>query len=122
MQLSTEEIAELTRLEHAMWTASLRYDRAFQHQRFATDFFEFGRSGKVYSRSESLIDAAPALEIQAHLDNLQIRRLDTHTVQVTYHSHQQQEDITLHARRSSIWSLVDGIWVMRFHQGTPYEP
>lgn len=122
MQLTAEEIAELTRLEEAMWTASSRYDPAFQSAHFAADFFEFGRSGNVYSRAQSLICEPLTQAIQAQLHNLAIRRLDTHTVQLTYDSHMQQDGATLFARRSSIWSLVDGTWVMRFHQGTPYEP
>ncbi|MGE8499724.1 MAG: hypothetical protein ACN6O6_19650 [Pseudomonas sp.] len=37
MQLTPEEIAELTGLEHAMWSAASRYDLQFQQQRFAAD-------------------------------------------------------------------------------------
>jgi hypothetical protein len=55
MQLSAEDITELTRLEEAMWIAASRYDAAFQQERFAPDFFEFGQSGRAYTR-EQIID------------------------------------------------------------------
>lgn len=27
-----------------------------------------------------------------------------------------------YSRQSSIWSRTESGWVMRFHQGTPYQP
>ena len=47
-----EDKAELTRLEQAMWRAETRLDLAFQEARFAPDFLEFGRSGRVYNRAQ----------------------------------------------------------------------
>lgn len=123
MSLTSEEIATLTMLEEAMWIGTSRYDLAFQERHLSADFFEFGRSGNLYSRSQSLLSESAGHDFQAQLplDDLRIRRLDTQTVQLTYNSHVQREGIVLHARRSSIWSQQDGTWVMRFHQGTPYD-
>ena len=55
MQLLAEDIAELTRLEEAMWIAGTRRDPLFQQERFASDFFEFGRSGRVYAREQVIL-------------------------------------------------------------------
>jgi hypothetical protein len=111
MQLSAEDIAELTRLEEAMWIATTRFDAAFQQERFAPDFFEFGRSGRVYAREQIILTGGGEIKARLPLDGLKVRLLDGATVQVT-----------VHARRSSIWTRTASGWVMRFHQGTPYEP
>jgi hypothetical protein len=122
MQLLPEDIAELTRLEEAMWTAATRLDAVFQQQRFASDFFEFGRSGRIYAREQVILAGGGEINARLPLDGLQIRRLDDSTAQVTYNSHVEHDGIVEHARRSSIWTRTDRGWVMRFHQGTPYEP
>lgn len=51
-ELSATDRAELTRLEEAMWTPDTRFDLQFQEARFALDFLEFGRSGRVYRRAD----------------------------------------------------------------------
>jgi hypothetical protein len=122
MQLSAEDIAELSRLEEAMWIAATRYDAAFQQERFAPDFFEIGRSGRVYAREQIILTGGEEIKAQLPLDGLKIRLLDGATVQVTYNSHVEHDGVVDHARRSSIWTRTAKGWVMRFHQGTPYEP
>jgi hypothetical protein len=122
MEISDHERAELTELEEAMWRAETRYDPVFQSNRFATDFVEFGRSGRVYTRSQTIqADPAPGpIYAQLPLDQLHMRCLAPGTVLITYNSHVQMGSTVAHARRSSIWSRCNGQWVMRFHQGTPY--
>jgi hypothetical protein len=122
MQLSAEDIAELTRLEEAMWIAATRFDAAFQQERFAPDFFEIGRSGRVYTREQMILTGGGEIKARLPLDGLTIRRLDQATAQVTYNSRVDYDGVVEHARRSSIWTRTDGGWVMRFHQGTPYDP
>jgi hypothetical protein len=122
MPLQPEDIAELTRLEEAMWTAASRFDAAFQQQRFAPDFLEFGRSGRIYAREQVIETGGGEIKARLPLDGLRIRSLDASTAQVTYNSHVAYGAVVEHARRSSIWSRTDNGWVMRFHQGTPYEP
>ena len=50
--LSEEDRCELIQLDEAMWRAETRFDPAFQALRFADDFVEFGRSGRVYDRAQ----------------------------------------------------------------------
>ena len=120
--ITAQEQADLTALEEAMWMASTRYDAAFQAACFAEDFVEFGRSGAIYAREQIVLAAANQQDIleQLPLDNLQFRRLDVHTVLLTYNSLVQVGAEHLHARRSSVWTWQGDPWVMRFHQGTPY--
>ncbi|RYD39694.1 MAG: DUF4440 domain-containing protein [Verrucomicrobiaceae bacterium] len=120
--LSEEDRAELTRLEEAMWRPETRFDAGFQQKHFAPDFFEFGRSGRVHSRQQSV--SVPPQEIRAVLPlaNLVVRLLDRDTAQVTYDSQVEYGEATEHGRRSSIWSRTSSGWVMRFHQGTSFTP
>jgi hypothetical protein len=120
--LSEEDSAILTRLEEDMWREVTRFDRAFQEQRFATDFFEFGRSGRVYTRKQIIrVDSQP-IDAVLPLQNLAIRPIDRNTVQVTYDSQVRYDSVVEYGRRSSIWSRTESGWVLRFHQGTPYQP
>jgi hypothetical protein len=121
-QLSEEDKAEITRLEEAMWRGETRFNLMFQETRFAQDFFEFGRSGRVYHRQQVIFSETQEIAARFPLENLSIRLLDVNTVQVTYDSHVEYDGVVEHARRSSIWSRGEQGWVMRFHQGTPYGP
>lgn len=122
LTLSEEDRAILTRLEEDMWREVTRFDQTFQEQRFAADFFEFGRSGRVYNRDQIIrLDSQP-IHAVLPLPNLAIRLLDKNTAQVTYNSQVEYDGIIEYGRRSSIWSRTESGWVMRFHQGTPYQP
>lgn len=122
LTLSEEDRSLLTRLEEDMWREVTRFDQTLQEQRFAADFFEFGRSGRVYTRDQSIrLDTQP-IHAVLPLPNLAIRLLDKNTAQVTYNSQVEYHGILEYARRSSIWSRTESGWVMRFHQGTPYQP
>ncbi len=120
--MTAEDRAELTQLEEDMWREGTRYDSAFQERRFALDFIEFGRSGRVYSREQVICTDSQQIQAMLPLANLSIRLLDTNTAQVTYDSQVTHDGAVQYAHRSSIWSRIGGIWVMRFHQGTPYVP
>ena len=120
-KLRPEDKTELTRLEEAMWRPDTRFDLAFQQARFAEDFVEFGRSGRVYSRAEIIRTDKNAIEATLPLQGLEFRQLDKHTVLLTYNSEAVYDGVREHARRSSIWSRTPSGWVMRFHQGTPYN-
>lgn len=121
-QLSELDRAELTRLEEGMWQAASRFDEQFQDTRFAQDFFEFGRSGRVYVREQAIRAAASPLPAQLPLANLKIRALDRDTAQVTYDSVVHYDSGVEYAHRSSIWTRAEVGWVMRFHRGTAYDP
>lgn len=119
--LAEADRIELTRLEEGMWN-DLRFDRSFIEQRFAPDFFEFGRSGRTYTREQSLAVPAEPIRAVIPLPNLRIRLLDGTTAQVTYDSAVTYGGVVEYAHRSSIWTRASSGWIMRFHQGTPYYP
>lgn len=105
-----------------MWRAASRFDLTFQEQRFASDFVEFGRSGRIYTRGQAIRTEASPIQAKLPLPNLKLRVLDANTVQVTYDSEATYDGVVEYAHRSSIWSRTEGRWVMRFHQGTPFQP
>lgn len=120
--LSDADRAELTRLEEAMWRSETRFDRSFQERHFASDFAEFGRSGRVYCREEVIRSDYSPIRAKLPLPALAFRVLDEDTVQLTYDSEAIYDGEVEHAHRSSIWSRSRSGWIMRFHQGTPFYP
>lgn len=105
-----------------MWREATRFDATFQEQRFAADFVEFGRSGRVYTREQIIRSDSQPIQAVLPLPNLAIRLLARDVAQVTYNSQVEYDGTVEYARRSSIWSRTEQGWVMRFHQGTPYNP
>jgi hypothetical protein len=122
MPLSDSDRAQLTELEESMWQATTRFDLAFMERSLAPDFFEFGRSGRMWSREQTLDMAGRTIDATLPLPNLRIRLLDADTVHLTYDSEVVSDGMVEHAHRSSIWSRTAGGWVLRFHQGTPFRP
>ena len=62
MELSSRDRSDLERLEEGLWRADVRFDRKHMDAILAPDFFEFGRSGRIYRREDTLdIPAQPIL-------------------------------------------------------------
>jgi hypothetical protein len=120
LEISKEDHAALSRLEEDMWREETRFDMHFMERTLARDFFEFGRSGRTYTREQSLAVPRQPTEAIFPLPNLRIRLIDEDTAQITYDSAVTYDGIVEHGHRSSIWSRTSHGWVMRFHQGTPY--
>jgi hypothetical protein len=87
----------------------------------APDFFEFGRSGRVYQRVDTLAVPPQPIDAVFPLPDFKARLLDQNVAQVTYNSAVTYDGVVLYARRSSIWSRTPNGWVLRFHQGTPIQ-
>lgn len=107
---------QLIELEWALWRAETRFDREFMERTLAEDFREFGRSGRVYERAETL--AVTGDSIEASLRDFQFSMLADDVALLTYVSEVQHQALEL-ANRTSIWVRRDGRWQLRFHQGTP---
>lgn len=110
----------LRQLEESLWRSATRFDSEYMDAILAPDFFEFGRSGRIYGRASCL--AIPVQEINAEipLPQFQVRFLNADTALVTYVSIvRYQDQDTVLANRSSHWSRTETGWILRFHQGTP---
>ena len=112
-----DDIKEIEQLEEALWKSDTRYDLNFQEKRFAPDFFEFGRSGRTYEREQMIRTDQPEIRATLPLKNFKVRKIDEYTILVTYISEVQYDSLE-RGNRSSLWSMFDDGWKLRFHQGT----
>ena len=118
------DVETLTRLEESLWQAETRYDPILMDQLFADDFFEFGRSGRVYTREDLILPASAKrpIDMRLPLPRLRFTVIETNSVLLTYVSEVRRESGEVErANRSSIWSRHNGAWKLRFHQGTPIQ-
>ena len=118
MELSEQDRQTLERLEEGLWRAETRFDRAWMERILAPGFFEFGRSGRVYSREDTLGIAARPIEARLPLANLDVRLLSPDVAQVTYTSVETYRGEEQVANRSSLWSRTEDGWQLLFHQAT----
>ena|ERR1700733_14812247 len=117
-------LAILRELESQIYKPEVRRDRAKLDALAHPDFFEFGSSGKSYSRSD-IIELLP-LDTSNNLvwaQDWSVQPLGEGFALLTYKSAHELPDGTLerHALRSSVWALTAQGWQILFHQGTPTE-
>lgn len=122
MQIGEDDRAALERLEESLWREETRFDRAWMEKLLASDFFEFGRSGRVHDRAAVLGVERQPIAAVLPLPDFSIRMLNATTAQVTYNGIVASRGMTEFSRRSSIWSKSSDGWRLRFHQGTPHQP
>jgi hypothetical protein len=121
LTLSNEDRKVLQLLEEELWREETRFDIPFMEQVLAEDFFEFGRSGRVYNRDDILAAPGQPLDAVLPLPNFDVRLLTEDVVLVSYNSVITYDGVLEKGRRSSIWSRTSTGWELRFHQGTPYD-
>lgn len=122
MEIWSEERETLERLEEELWHEETRFDMQRMNKLIAHDFFEFGRSGRIYSKQDILAVARQPIDAILPLPEFYFRLLEENIAQVTYHSAITHNGVVEYARRSSIWSRTTSGWLLRFHQGTPFQP
>ena len=85
------------------------------------DLFEFGQSGTVWSRQQTIDMLAQERPMEGSLTDLSVRSLVADVTLVTYRAvgRDPASGNEWHSLRSSVWKLTDGRWQMIFHQGTP---
>ena len=121
MELSSQDRRDLERLEEGLWRADVRFDRKRMDDILAPDFFEFGRSGRIYRREDTLDIPAQPILAKLPLMEFRARLLDASVAHVTYVSAVTYDGMEELANRSSIWSRTESGWQLRFHQGTAIE-
>lgn len=118
MELSTQDEEDLQLFEEGLWRTETRFDSRWMDEVLAPDFFEFGRSGRVYGRQDTLETEAQPIDAELPLADFRVRLLDSNIAQVTYVSAVTYDGVQELANRSSIWSRTENGWRLRFHQGT----
>ncbi len=119
IELRSEEKRELEQLEEGLWIAETRFDRGWMERTLAPDFFEFGRSGRVYRREDTIGIESHPIDARLPLKNFDARLLTPDVALVTYISAVTYSGIEDFGNRSSIWTRTENGWQLRFHQGTP---
>ncbi len=118
MELSRRDKEDLRLLEEGLWHEETRFDPRWMDEVLAPDFFEFGRSGRVYTRQDTIDIEAQPIDAALPLADFCARLLDTDIAHVTYVSAVTYDGVRELANRSSIWSRAGNGWRLRFHQGT----
>lgn len=107
-------------LEESLWQSETRFNDEYMERVLAPDFFEFGRSGRIYTRAETIHSSYVKIRCKLPLKNFEIHPLGDLIVLVTYVSEVLYEEREF-TNRSSIWSKTPSGWQIRFHQGTPVK-
>ena len=115
MELSEQDRQTLERLEEGLWRAETRFDRAWMERILAPGFFEFGRSGRVYNREDTLGITARPIDARLPLADFDVRLLSPDSAQVTYTSVETYKGEEQVANRSSLWSRTEHGWQLLFH-------
>jgi hypothetical protein len=121
INLTNDDVELLRKLEEELWREETRFDQPRMDEVIAEDFFEFGRSGRVYRREDTLAIPRHPIHAALPLPGFNARLLGRDVAQVTYNSAVTYDGVVYHARRSSIWSRTGAGWILRFHQGTPFN-
>ncbi|MEK7544918.1 MAG: nuclear transport factor 2 family protein [Patescibacteria group bacterium] len=117
MKISIQELSALLPLEESLWKAETRFDREHMNQILAPDFFEFGRSGRIYTREEALNAPPQKINAELPLKNFQAHTISDDVALVTYISEVTYDELEI-ANRSSLWCKTGTEWKLVFHQGT----
>ena len=111
--MTTEET--LIALEKSLHDPAVRADSQSVSSLLSTDFFEFGASGRVWSREAILAELATEDPAQITSRDYTCQPLSPDVTLLTYIS----ETPTRRVLRSSLWRLEGDTWRIVFHQGTP---
>ena len=85
-ELTAEDRQLLQRLEEELWRTETRFDLSRMEEIIAKDFFEFGRSGRIYQRADTLSVPSTPIRSGDSTSDFDARLLDEGVAQVTYHS------------------------------------
>lgn len=110
----------LFELEKQLHSSEVRSDPSRIATLLCPDFYEFGSSGKVWTR-EAILKSLPAEDGKTKIESRDYKAtsFSEDVVLVTYISVRVTEGKdTQEFLRSSIWRNHSGNWKMAFHQGT----
>lgn len=87
----------------------------------ADDFMEFGSSGSVYRKPNTLANlTANTDKVVYEVGDFEAKELSENFVLTTFKTKRTINDIdVVVSLRSSIWKKTNGNWQIFFHQGTP---
>lgn len=109
---------EVVELERTLLDPAVRGDARRLDELLHPEFVEIGASGRLRNREAIRAEllAAPALE--ADCEPLSVLTLAPGVVQLVYRCTARVDGESRRSLRSSVWERVDGVYRIRFHQGT----
>ncbi len=119
--MTKEQTETFYNLETSLHKKEVRNSREKVSALIADDFVEFGKSGGIFHKVDTLEGLAnETLELQITVSDFSARELSPEVVLVTYTASMLDSDnvTVVSTNRSSVWVLRDGKWQMAFHQGT----
>ncbi|MGV8934881.1 MAG: DUF4440 domain-containing protein [Gallionellaceae bacterium] len=117
MSLEASTDKTLQDLELSLLQASVR-SSARVAELLAEDFVEFGSSGKIYNKAQSIALLQAEKSYEFTVSQFSVKLLAPDFALLTYRAHRHSEP-ALNTLRSSIWVQRQGRWQIVFHQGTP---
>lgn len=118
MQINNEDLEKLKELEESLWIAITRFDQEYMNRILSPLFFEFGRSGRIYKRDETLNAIYQKINVVLPLKEFHVHPISDDVVLVTYKSEVTYDKLEI-SNRSSLWLKTSKGWQLQFHQGTP---
>ena len=110
------DLDRLRELEESLWRSKTRYDAAHLDRVLHPAFFEFGQSGRSWTRANLATEGDP-IAVELPLPAYHAELIAPDVALVRYES--RQLDGSGAANRSSVWIRTPDGWRLRFHQGTP---
>jgi len=121
MDASVPVEQQLRELEEHLMRPEVRKSSADVDALLAEDYIEIGSSGRVFDKYQAIESLRAESPVRRSLTDFKVTPLAPGVILTNYRAIRygvsgEQPTFSL---RSSIWTLVDGRWQMRFHQGTP---
>jgi hypothetical protein len=122
--MNTSEMAAITShlraCEEALIDPAVRRDCARVSAMLAEDFVEFGSSGRLWSRHQILHLLSTEKFEPPAIEDFRCRAIADGVVLACYTTVRINAATGRRSAvlRSSLWTHVSGVWLLRFHQGT----
>jgi hypothetical protein len=107
--------AHVQQLEEKLLKSEIRTSPEELSLLLKDDFFEFGSSGRIWTKSDCIGEEGIGA-VNMILSDFDMHQLSEDTVLTTYRIFDEGREE--HTLRSSIWKYTNGRWQMFFHQGT----
>ena len=112
----------LVSLENKLLSAAVRKSAEEIAQLLADDYLEYGSSGKVYNKKDTIeaLQSEPVIEISAH--DFEVKLLTPEVALVRYIAVKKDKTIiNASCLRSSLWKKTGENWQIVFHQGSKIQ-
>jgi hypothetical protein len=122
MQAKGPDSAEikLHELEIDLLQTTVRHDPETLSLLLAEEFCEFGSSGRIYTRRETIEALQTESAVRFSVTDFSVTIVAEGVALVRYQAarHSESGQMGTTSLRSSLWVLRDNRWQMLFHQGT----